>query len=54
VVRERAVRSSVVVLLEELIEEVLQLRDAGGRAAWAGSHFFRVCWKRSTLPWVCG
>ena len=24
---------------------------AGG---WARSHFFRVCWKRSTLPWVWG
>jgi hypothetical protein len=29
VVRKRAVRSSLVVLLEELIEEGLQLRDAG-------------------------
>jgi hypothetical protein len=32
VVRERAVRSSVVVLLEELIEQGLPLRDAGGLA----------------------
>lgn len=25
-----------------------------GWSGWASSHFFRVCWKRSTLPWVCG
>ena len=25
-----------------------------GWAGWAASQFFRVCWNRSTLPWVCG
>ena len=25
-----------------------------GLAGWARSHFFRVCWKRSTLPQVVG
>ena len=25
-----------------------------GCSGWLRSHFFIVCWKRSTLPWVVG
>ena len=44
----------VVVLVEELVEQGLQLGDGGGLGGWARSHFFRVCWNRSTLPQVVG
>ena len=27
---------------------------AAGWAGRAASHFLRVCWNRSTLPWVWG
>ncbi len=51
---EGAVGSVVVVLVAELVEECLEV----GQCRWllwlAGEPGFRVCWKRSTLPWVWG
>ncbi len=31
----------------------LEVGDGADWSGWARSHFFMVCWKRSTLPWVC-
>lgn len=49
-VGQGAVRPSPVVLGGEGVQQAMVV----GWAGWARSHFFMVCWKRSTLPWVWG
>ena len=44
----------VVVFLDEGVEQGLEVIDRGGLLELARSHFFIVCWNRSTLPWVWG
>ena len=51
---EGTVRPVVVVVLAEGVEQGLQFGEGAGCWVWARSHFFRVCWKRSTLPQVVG
>jgi hypothetical protein len=54
-VGERAVRTSVVVLVAELLRSTWRSASVLGWMGWARSHFFMVCWNRSqALPQVVG
>jgi hypothetical protein len=53
-VRQRAVRSVVVVGGDEGVEEACSPVMVAGWTGWASSHFFIVCWNRSTVPQVVG
>ena len=47
-------RAAVVVLVDEGVEQGLEFGEGGRLVGWARSHFFIVCWNRSTLPQVVG
>ncbi len=49
-----AVWPAGVVVGDEGVERVCSSAIVAGWLGWACSHFFRVCWKRSTLPQVVG
>ena len=53
-VGQGAVRSAVVVLVDEGSRRAWSSAIVAGWTGWARSHFFMVCWNRSTLPQVVG
>jgi hypothetical protein len=53
-VLEGAVRAVVVVAVSVGVEKCLEGGEVAGGWGWARSHFFMVCWNRSTLPQVVG
>nr|WP_199743052.1 hypothetical protein [Nocardia stercoris] len=54
VVGQGPVGPVVVVVVGEFVEQACNSGSERGCGVWVFSHFFMVCWNRSTLPQVVG